>query len=489
MLKHVAQTRIRGSVKVLRGQHSNSQQKKFCAYIAAECQRKGIQRPEVLLGLDDLFAAFRRVPSSQPEFTIVALYEFDSDSVRFHEVFGMNFGLKAAPLQFNRVAELLCAVAACYGGLPVDHYYDDFMLLCISGSIIKDPCQTGKVWSSSGQWALARFCAILGWPVEPKKRKEADIQNGLLGVHADLERFQAEGKIIFRPTEKRVSEILQDLRSFKEQGSLEPTEATSLQGRLSFTLSTAYASVGRAAIQPLIDRGAGKSSTKGSWPWTESMTHMLRFYEALFPNLSPLIFDFLKRKRQKVVIYTDASCSLRHYRLGIMIIIDGRRWYLNSFAPQWILDASKTRNKSLMIINQLELLTILCAVLTFGDLLKDRRVWFWCDNTAALSGAIHGYAQAPHLAQLSNELHLLFTNLQISAWFEWVPTKCNIADIPSRPQGPEEYEFYEREGFTRWSGDMVFPSAKSVVSHDLDLLKWRPREDTQSTKDAHEYGP
>ena len=104
---------------------------------------------------------------------------------------------------------------------------------------------------------------------------------------------------------------------------------------------------------------------------------MLRFYETLFPNLPPLIFDFLKRKRQKVVIYTDATCSLCHYGLGIIIIIDGRRWYLNSFAPQWILDAFKTRNKSLMIINQLELLTILCAVLTFGDLLKDRRVWFW----------------------------------------------------------------------------------------------------------------
>ncbi len=83
----------------------------------------------MLLGLDNLFAVFRRVPSSQSEFTIVSIYEFDSDSVRFHEVFGMNFGLKAAPLQFNRVAELLSAVAACFGGLPVDHYYDDFLLL------------------------------------------------------------------------------------------------------------------------------------------------------------------------------------------------------------------------------------------------------------------------------------------------------------------------------------------------------------------------
>ena len=67
----------------------------------------------MLLGLDNLFAVFRRVPSSQTEFTIVTLDEFDSDSVRFHEVYGMNFGLKTAPLQFNRVAEFLCAVAAC----------------------------------------------------------------------------------------------------------------------------------------------------------------------------------------------------------------------------------------------------------------------------------------------------------------------------------------------------------------------------------------
>ena len=64
-------------------------------------------------------------------------------------------------------------------------------------------------------------------------------------------------------------------------------------------------------------------------------------------------------------------------------------------------------------------------------------------------GAFRGmYARAPHLAQLSNEIHLLCANLQISAWFEWVPTECNIADIPIRPQGPEEYEFYDRESLT-----------------------------------------
>jgi hypothetical protein len=143
----------------------------------------------------------------------------------------------------------------------------------------------------------------------------------------------------------------------------------------------------------------------------------------------------------------------------------------NSFTPQWILDSFKTRNKSLKIIKQLDLLVIPCVVLTFGDLLRDHRVWFWFGNCAALSGAIHGYVRTPHLTQLSNEIHLLFTNLHISVWFEWVPTECNVSDITNRSQGPEEYEFYEREGFERWKGDMFFPSTENVESHDLDLLK------------------
>jgi hypothetical protein len=99
------------------------------------------------------------------------------------------------------------------------------------------------------------------------------------------------------------------------------------------------------------------------------------------------------------------------------------------------------------------------------------------------------YGRAPHLVQLSNEIHLLFVNLRISVWFEWVPTECNIVDIPNRPQGPEEYEFYDRESlkdefydresFQTLQGDMVFPSDENVESHDLDLLKWRPSENSR----------
>jgi hypothetical protein len=124
---------------------------------------------------------------------------------------------------------------------------------------------TGKTRKISGQWVFSNLCIILGWPVDPKKRKVTDSENELLGIHASLARFKHEDKIVFNPTEKRVREVLSDLRGYKSQGSLDPYEEVSLQGRLSFTLSTTYVRVGRATIQPLIDRSlsnAPKGNTR-----------------------------------------------------------------------------------------------------------------------------------------------------------------------------------------------------------------------------------
>jgi len=53
-------------------------------------------------------------------------------------------------------------------------------------------------------------------------------------------------------------------------------------------------------------------------------------------------------------------------------------------------------------INALELLAIVVA---FGkEFLQNREVVFFCDNTSAMSAAVHGYARSPDLATLSNTL-------------------------------------------------------------------------------------
>ena len=65
-------------------------------------------------------------------------------------------------------------------------------------------------------------------------------------------------------------------------------------------------------------------------------------------------------------------------------------------------------------------------------MLQGRRVLGFVDNTVALSKAVHGYANDPDMAAVVNALHACDAALRIDAWFEWVPSKANVADLPSR---------------------------------------------------------
>jgi hypothetical protein len=100
-----------------------------------------------------------------------------------------------------RYETFICTVGVCRHNLPIDHYFDDFMLVCLKDSILRD--HTGKTWKSSGQCAFSNLCTILWWSVETKKRKDTDSENELLGIHTSLARFKHEAKIVFNPTEKR----------------------------------------------------------------------------------------------------------------------------------------------------------------------------------------------------------------------------------------------------------------------------------------------
>ena len=69
---------------------------------------------------------------------------------------------------------------------------------------------------------------------------------------------------------------------------------------------------------------------------------------------------------------------------------------------------------------------------------------------------------------------MALTDLRCESWVEWVPSKVNPANIPSRPTGPDETSFYEKRGSTPlpdgtkgscchpWPGGMTFPSLQEL---------------------------
>ena len=79
---------------------------------------------------------------------------------------------------------------------------------------------------------------------------------------------------------------------------------------------------------------------------------------------------------------------------------------------------------------------------TYPDLFRGRKVHHWIDNTVALSALVHGYARRPDMAKMINAFHLQAAGLGVGAYFEYVPSKANIADLPSRGS----YELLERLG-------------------------------------------
>ena len=62
-------------------------------------------------GTMDLKAAYRHVPTSQPQYTCVAVIDTDADDVRICEVPGHNFGLASAVVNFNRYPEVAIAAS------------------------------------------------------------------------------------------------------------------------------------------------------------------------------------------------------------------------------------------------------------------------------------------------------------------------------------------------------------------------------------------
>ena len=83
-------------------------------------------------------------------------------------------------------------------------------------------------------------------------------------------------------------------------------------------------------------------------------------------------------------------------------------------------------------IAQLEVLAAISAYFTYPELFVGRRVHHFIDNTVALSALVHGYSGQLDLAKMVNAFFLQMAGLRASVYFDYVPSKANIADLPSR---------------------------------------------------------
>ena len=419
------------------------------ARAAAEAaSARGLPPRQMLLALADLSMAYRTVPVSQPWYTVFGIFDpyATPPGPAYYFLPGHNFGLQSAVVNFNRFPELVVVAARAMALAPADHYYDDFIVpdLHAGGRTALDVVETLVRHLGLGR-ARRPHERVRSPELDPLKTQESAAVNTVLGVIADFSTIQTDGAVHFRPTPERVAAILLVFEIALEKGKLLPHEASRLRGKLYFLLSAAYGAIGRAATLPLVQRQY-RDTDHSFLPGSE-LHHSYLFFRALLPRLPDLEMAVVQSSRPPLVVYTDASfwvakprrgeCASKHARLrgalGAVVYDpeDGSVRVADSL-PDWRLLLSSWRDDQKTYIAELETLAAIAVYSTFPDLFRDRAVNHWVDNTVALSALVNGYSGKSSLAKAVNVFYLQTFGLRTRVYFDWVPSKANIADLPSR---------------------------------------------------------
>jgi hypothetical protein len=85
-------------------------------------------------------------------------------------------------------------------------------------------------------------------------------------------------------------------------------------------------------------------------------------------------------------------------------------------------------------IGQCEILAASAVYTSMPDLFRGREAIHWIDNTSAISCLLHGYSGKLDSALLVNAFHLFNAGLRVRVHFEYVESKANVADLPSRQE-------------------------------------------------------
>jgi hypothetical protein len=409
----------------------------------------------MLLGTEDIASAYRRMPCSQPWFTVFAVWDPVRGSVRFFRLVGFNFGLRSAPSQFNRLSFAMARIAVRVLRLSCSNFYDDF-------------CVVEPSFARGGQRLLREIAALLRVPFDglemgQGKSEAPGLSNQFLGVLHDFTSFPHTRSSLASVPPDTIEDIAASINMALEGHSLDsaPGGALKLCGRLQFCLSWACKRFGRAALQPIM----ASASSRSAPTTTEPVRCALIFLRDLLvdpagkPRLRPRKFFYSGSRSSlpTVLIWSDArweSSLDRPAGIGFVVFFpasdDASRAARSARSPPWMMGASTPPGEWFyasydvpsddyahwrvrdQYIGQLELLAAIAVYYSLADRLRGRRVIHCIDNTGAVACLIKDYSADTDSSMLVHSFWALAAALDVDVWFVFVNSAANIADWPSR---------------------------------------------------------
>jgi hypothetical protein len=399
--------------------------------IAKRVKRHAGQRVRMKHGTDDVRAAYRKVPTSQPEYTCVAVWNTDAERVVYCIVPGHNFGLTSAVANYCRSPELVMCAARRLAWVLNEHYVDDH-----------DICEPESA-GDSGQLCLWELCSerFFGYPFDKGKHEPMAEENEYLGVITDFSHTATRRVVRMDVSKKRRAKLRELVREVYRAKTLRSGLASSIFGKARFTMSPCFGSIGKACLQPIMQREYEPRKTE----LTDELVDSLQFIDMLTTHLPATELPLLaSTSPDKVVVFTDAEGTQRKRHrhgkpptghLGFVVIhpVHGTVRAKSKVPARIVelLDRIKERDS---YINQFELIAAITPFISLPrDWFEGRPIELWVDNSAAIGGLVKGYSGTPDCARIINMFHFAIASLgAASLYIDYVPSESNIADIPSR---------------------------------------------------------
>ena len=383
-------------------------------------------------GTEDIEMAYRRCPSRTPQYTVVCLVDPATGLARFFFLPGMNFGLASAVNQFNRLPELIVTFLRRRCGVVVTHYFDDY---CVA-----EPRAAGL----SGQHLLRLIHRLVGMPLAKAKSVPMSIEFNFLGVVTDFRAMAHTGRVHMRPKPGRAASVVATIAAVLAAGFISHAAAATLRGKLQFLLYTAGAG-SRAVRSTLyllsaVRRGRTRSRVI---PMAASLRAALRFIEAVVGHLPPRTVDIQGLSRssasEPIIVWSDAMWADGVGGLGFVVYFPpshprGGPDGTFSYAHRQVRAADLPfLSRDDHLIGQLELLAGASVYASYPA--SDFAGWdvvHYIDNTSALYSLSKGYSAQPDSLLIIRAFLALDLAIGANIWFNYVATKANVADLPSR---------------------------------------------------------
>ena len=377
-------------------------------------------------------AAYKQLPL-RPEHTRLAFVALRDPLTSRWMAFppkALLFGATSAVLHYNCFSRLLAILANRIFGIPLIGYFDDF------GALV--PSKVGR----RALHTFEQFCNSLGITLKKTKtdRGRRIVFLGLLGnFPAPCNRMLLS---IDLPTDK-ADAWCRSIKRILAEGIVSHDELESIIGRLSFTQTSVFGRIGRGMLAPLYAK-LRALPYHTALSCRESTT--LAWWTAALPNLEPRTAT-PKTDRTDRVVYTDAAGKSR---IIAAVILDPANFKLTKYlrsithvrtGSRWVRTFEDTS-----YIYGLEMLAILATLMERGDDLRNQSVTFYIDNNNALLAILKNSAKPIAIQAMTGLIWHRIQELNITPWFERVPSKRNIADLPTR-HVKIKYKSLKREKF------------------------------------------